>query len=171
MSGRTNGPFKCDLKVKRFRLWQIASRNILSSWWPLAEIVLHWVPSVISEPGLLKFLGWFNLFQCFEICIECSTVMQTKQTNSLEDWEDSCEVQLEAQSSLVQALGCLFFYLPRKCCGILQHLKLSRVLKVHTHTKCKEKVSKLEGQTIKKMTQILTEPVGQSGWRGRDGDW
>lgn len=61
---------KCDLKVKRFRLWQIASRNMYCT----AEIVLHWVPSVMSKPGLFKFLGWFHLFQGFEF------VMWTKFT-------------------------------------------------------------------------------------------
>lgn len=33
-------------------------KQIMPSWWPLAEIVLHRVPSVMSEPGLFKFLGW-----------------------------------------------------------------------------------------------------------------
>lgn len=98
MSGGTNGPRSVTWRSREIEaLTNCIQKHTLPSWWPLAEIVLHQVPSVISEPGLFKFLGWFHVFQCFEVWVECSTVMGTKQTNSLEDWKDSCKVQLEAE--------------------------------------------------------------------------
>lgn len=72
---------KCDLKLKRFRLWQIQAltetniAQLMAPCWDclaLTLMCLEWTWAV---------LGWFHLFQCFEVCVEHSTVMQTKQTD------------------------------------------------------------------------------------------
>lgn len=93
---------KCDLKVKRFRLWQIASRNrSCPADDPLLRLsCIEFHPSWVNL-GCSSFLDE-TPFQGFEV------VMWTKQTNS-------CIVQLEAHILLVQVLGCHFCHLPRRC--------------------------------------------------------
>lgn len=93
--------------------------------------------------------------------------MQTKQTNPQLKID---KVQLETRKFTCADFG-VPFLLPAQ--EMLLYPAASEAVKGFegSYPYKVQRESTSEGQTPKKVTQILTEPVGQSGWRGRDGDW
>ena len=148
---------QCDLKVKRFRLWQITSRSILHGWWPLAEIVLppapichEWTWAVSSS-----FPDGFIYLRALKV--ELNVLLWCRQTHlRIGKTHVKCIWKHEVY------LGRCWSAIPATCpgdvaasCSSWSYRVICRFVFVWSAL---ERVSKSEGQTPEKMTQILAEP-------------